>query len=279
MTDSTGQSAQDVLTDLSPVSLARAVRENLNETNRNLRHSAATESLEAGGLFRWRTPVEHPWYNGVICAGPPGPAAGEQARAAVEYFKAHGVAKFTWWPDPRRDSAEWAPHLLPCGFALDSRTPGMAMDLADLPDAATVALEIRRVSDPATLRVWCETFTAGYDVPRSWAEPLFRLHTGLHGVGGPLSAYVGYRDGEPVATSSLFLGAGVAGIYDVATLPSKRGLGFGYAMTLAPLLEARLLGYRAGILQSSQKGLPVYERLGFRTVCQAEHFYRPAGEG
>jgi hypothetical protein len=45
-------------------------------------------------------------------------------------------------------------------------------------------------------------------------------------------------------------------------------------MSLAPLYEARNLGYRAGILQSSAMGYRVYQRLGFRKLCQMDHFYR-----
>ena len=39
-------------------------------------------------------------------------------------------------------------------------------------------------------------------------------------------------------------------------------------MTLAPLLEARAMGYRIGVLHASEMGLGVYRRLGFQEYCR-----------
>ena len=76
--------------------------------------------------------------------------------------------------------------------------------------------------------------------------------------------YLALSNGNPVGTSQLFLSKGVAGIYHVTCIPEARGQGIGSAITLAPLLEARELGYRISILQASKQGFNVYRRLGFQ---------------
>jgi ribosomal protein S18 acetylase RimI-like enzyme len=122
------------------------------------------------------------------------------------------------------------------------------------------------------MRIWAHVFTIGYGMPPVWENTIFDVWYTL-GLDFPVRNYLGFLDDKAVCTSTVFYGAGVAGIYDVATLPEARGRGLGTALTLAPLLDARQAGYRIGVLQSSEMGFGVYKRMGFRHLCQIENFY------
>ena len=83
----------------------------------------------------------------------------------------------------------------------------------------------------------------------------------------PRSRYLAWLNGEPVATAMATYASGVVGIYNVVTLPAARGRGIGRSVTLASLLEARARGYRVAVLHSTEMGVSVYQRLGFRQYC------------
>lgn len=82
-------------------------------------------------------------------------------------------------------------------------------------------------------------------------------------------------DGKPLGIATLFLGADVAEIYELAVIPRARGQGIGTRLTLSCLRLARRLGYRVAVLQASGKGESIYRRIGFNRVCTISHWYYP----
>ena len=157
-------------------------------------------------------------------------------------------------------------HLESLGLSRADELPGMAVDLQaineDVPSPPALATE--RVSNKEVLRECIEVMRVGFELPELTSEVFFEAFSAI-GLSeeSPLRSYVGRLDGEAVTASSLLLAAGVAGIYNVATLPRARRQGLGAAVTLEGLRAARELGYRIAVLQASAMGFGVYRRLGF----------------
>ena len=147
----------------------------------------------------------------------------------------------------------------------------MAVDLLTLPEEVPLpkGVSIERVRDEPALGVWTRTLAQGFgegEIEANWVGAMYR-QIGL-GDQTLWRHYLGRLHGEPIATTTLFLGAGVAGIYFVFTLPAARRQGIGATITLAALREAQRLTYRIGVLGSSSMGYPVYQRLGFQEYCR-----------
>ncbi len=146
----------------------------------------------------------------------------------------------------------------------------MAINLHELKDMAPnpAQFTLTPVTDSEGIESWVQAYATCYQLDERARQVWLMIHRHL-ALKHPDSCryYVGWQDGLPVATSLLFLHNGIAGIYQVATLPEYRGQGIGTAMTCVPLREALQEGYRIGVLESSQMAFSLYRHLGFQQYC------------
>ena len=264
--------------DVSDEALVTAIRANMCDFFRHLSISRPADHFENKRFTRWYTPLPHPWFNGVLCSDPHNDGDESFIDETIQYFREKRVNNFTWWMEPHLKPSDWEPALSRHGFEYSNDTPGMAIDLLEMNESVqrVEGLDIRIVGDAESMRTWTRAFLKGYGLPSAWESITFDLWMQL-GLDLPIRNYLGYLDGRPVSTSTVFYGGGAAGIYCVSTLPEARGRGIGAAITLKPLQAAREMGYRIGVLQSSEMGFNVYKNLGFRHLCQIENFYLSLG--
>ena len=248
----------------------RAIEENGEELLVALGRAAGAEERDDGKV-RWvigDIPIDY--HNCVVRADLSPEEADATILESLEHFRARG-APGSWHVGPSMRPTDIGERLLAHGFSYGGDDIGMALDLSTLPERVPVPdeLVIERVRDEETLAAWKDTLARGFGegpVEAEWVGEMYR-RVGL-GDDGPWRHYLGRLGSEPVATSTLFPGAGMAGIYFVSTVEEARRRGIGAALTLAPLQEAREMGCRLGVLGSSEMGYPVYRRLGFREHCR-----------
>jgi GNAT superfamily N-acetyltransferase len=259
------------LEDLSEPALVQAIETNLFELFTAFRRWPQAEVHDDPEMLWTITDIPFPLFNSVFRARLEPNNVDAVIEATLRRYKARNVPML-WWTGPTTRPKNLGLCLEAHGLVNEEGdSPGMAADLRALnesPDRPP-GLEVEPVNDVESLRAWSKAVTAAAPMPEFVAKPMFDLCFTLgFGKASPVRNYYGWLNGEVVATSSLFLGAGVAGIYNVATLPKVRRQGIGNAMTLEPLCEARALGYRIGVLISSQLGVGVYRRLGFEEYCR-----------
>lgn len=195
-------------------------------------------------------------------------------------MQAHAVPG-SWHVGPSMLPADLGQRLVTQGFTYAGEEPGMAADLRALREdlSTPVDVHIERIHDEQGIAVWTATLAANDfgegERESQWIGAMYQ-RIGL-GDDVPWRHYVARLDGTPVATVTLFLGAGVAGIYFVSTPPRLRRRGLGAAVTLRALRAARDLGFGVGVLGASALGYPLYRRLGFLEYCRiALYEWQPA---
>jgi len=156
-------------------------------------------------------------------------------------------------------------HWRPALMVLDPIPPTVAQAPSDL--------EVSWVT-PDSVDDYSAVLSTGFGMPRELAD----LVAGPSLFGGTaLMGLIGMARGEPTGSAAVFVSEGVAGIYNIATSPRGRGSGVGTAMTWAAIRAGQEAGATCAILQSSQQGEPVYERMGFATPTRYRQFQPPGG--
>jgi len=264
--------------DLSPPALAAAIEDNGAEFLLALGRAGGGAERRDDRLH-WTiggSPLDY--HNCVVRADLEPDEADAAIRASIDELRARRVPG-SWHVGPSMRPGDLRERLVRHGFTHAGDDIGMAIDLGQLPERvpAPTGLRIERVRDARALATWAATLANGFgegEREASWVGATYAA-IGLDD-GVPWRHYLGRLDGEPVATSSLFLAEGVAGVYFVLTVPEARGQGIGAAITAAALRQARAMGFRVGVLGSSDMGEPVYRRLGFVERCRIGLYELPS---
>ena len=273
-----------VVTNATDEELGLAVFENLYDLFRSMARLLDGELSENDKHSHHITFPTNPMFKGVWGTRLSAEEANKAIEDTIAWFKDRNAPFFFWWTGPNTtphdlpqrlqahlliDMAEQQQELARGIKQTELGAPCMVADLARMNEEVLLQIPggfvIKEIANETQLLDFKNVFVETYEIPewagQAWADATMKIGIGKT----PWRIFVGYLDDKPVATNMLFNGGGVASVYAVATIPSARGKGIGAAITLKPLLESRDKdGYKYGVLFSTEMGVKVYERIGFR---------------
>ena len=251
---------------VDPLELAHMEHENWIAWMTGVASCGARITLShTGGVFTLLTGLPMDWFNQILIEGEHAtPAA---MMDAVNQARAHSidfVVRLRHGIDDR-----FIPTLIQTGLKAappETATPGMVaspVDRVTLAKQAVPELDIQRVTDAAGIDAHRQAATTGFGADPAVAEGTVCVDL----LERPeCVVYVGYADGNPVVSGMGWRTGRTIGVYSIATIPAARRRGFGAAMTARVVADGALAGCDVAVLQASEMGRPIYERLGFRTV-------------
>lgn len=219
-----------------------------------------------------------PWgvTNAAVLTEPVANAVDLQSRAAaaIDQFRVGGNPWFLTgsqeWLGPDADHVLTSLGLV---HAEGEDLTGMVVDRLLPPARPLPKAEVRRFADEATRAALADLNATVYEVPLEWV----RLAIGHERYWqGALLGHVAYLDSQAVAGDLVLPIDNALYVGWVATAREYRRRGLAELVMRHSLDEARRsTGLQRTILHSSLMAVPVYERMGYRSVCTFQWWEGP----
>jgi GNAT superfamily N-acetyltransferase len=165
--------------------------------------------------------------------------------------------------------------LLARGWRVDEDEPAFA-----LPDLAAVAvrdvpdLSIRLARTQADAGAYSALTAAAFQAPPELAELI--IPSVWLVLDPDIAVFIGSVGGVDVSAAAYSRSETTAVLWGVATLEAHRGRGYADAVSRHALRHAAAHRCTTAALRSGPKSVPVYERIGFRHVCQLRTYAAPS---
>ncbi|MGJ7913021.1 GNAT family N-acetyltransferase [Neobacillus sp. LXY-1] len=225
--------------------------------------------IDGENCFRVQSSLPHPLFNHILKTISPDNSEYFIKTLIQDYKNMH--VPFLWRVWEHDTPQNLGEKLKEFGGEQIRSTSLMALDIDNFqplsdPIPELIIKPVRNKFDSKRFTKCCST---AFEIPEFLSETLTEIWSKQH---VNLEHYVGYVNGTAVATATIFYSNGVAGIYNVATLPEFQGKGIGVEMMTAILLIAKLEGYKTAVLHSTLVGLRLYERLGFQSYGEMRQY-------
>ncbi len=187
---------------------------------------------------------------------------------AIKAFFADRGVPWYWW---------LGPHLRPPDMAQRLERHGLTFDPPPLP-ALVAPLPAQFSPLNPDVKVWLAASRADLEAASTIRRIAFRFPDGVALDyfeamaddwlnGEPARLYLArLGDGPPATICALIMGAGLPGVYVMATLPEWRRRGLGKAILARILSDAAADGHSLIALTASRFGYPLYRQFGFEHI-------------
>jgi GNAT superfamily N-acetyltransferase len=267
-------------TEFGPEAMAAAVEADLVAHVARMHEPPIGEVHREHGAVWFVTGLPSEDDNGILRAELPDDRTDEAVDRLLEPFRARSLPLMWWFFTPPSGLAPGLGRVLDAaGLTRASDRPGMGLDLTRFAaPSPPPGASLHRVRDEEMFDAWIDVVGRAFDAPDFADGPSASANRALgFGDDAPFRHFLCRVQDTWVAASTLSLGAGVAGLGNISTVPGWRGRGLGTAVAAAALTEGKGMGLRIGALSADEPGVPLYRRLGFETVCRhLTYVWRPA---
>ena len=169
-----------------------------------------------------------------------------------------------WFISPMSKPRNLQDLLKEYNFTYQNKWKAMAIDLKNVPKEFNIpeSMEIKKVNSLEELKTWTDVLVKSFEFPLLESYKKYFIKAGLENLN--FNYYLGYFNGNPVATSIIFKGKGTAGMFYIGTIQESRREGIASALVNYILNEAKNEGYNICVLQASEMGYPLYKKIGFK---------------
>jgi len=227
------------------------------------KHVPEVEFLHEDGVQATMSPLKLPLMNYITAINVNEERLEETILNFTDLYLAKNIRP-TWRVWDMDTSNHVAEYLEALNYQKSGYQTAMSMDLKNWMVVSTLPndLTIRKVEDESTCLHYASVLSESKNIPD---HELNNFQEFLASVGcdkkSPLHHYVAYEKCEPVSILSLFYSGESVGIYNIETV-QKRWKATPHLIIQA-LKEAQESGAQKVILQTADKSVQVYERLGF----------------
>ena len=187
---------------------------------------------------------------------------------ALEHYRQKNFSYCIWISDENLTEHTFALLRL-AGVTHQHSERGMVLELASYrPAVNELHHSIREIKETQEFKDYASVIAANWNPPDQHVVSYFSSG-GQHllNKSNNITSLAFYENRRPISVLEMFPSDHeTTGIYGLATLENVRGRGIGSAMMTYALNRAKWMGYKYVVLQASEDGFRIYEKLGFDVV-------------